>query len=273
MKKTLNIFRSGIIYFITIILVVILLFFIFYRSKKIENYYNMDVLDYQKIPVIVICWNNLSFIKNFVDQMNNYPNPIILLDNNSNFPPIFDYYKQIQKELPNKVKVMLLEENYGHEVYIKLKEKLPDLYILSDPDLQINPEMPQNFAEIMVNLSEKYNAYKVGAALDISDSEKFIQCDKYTHNKNIYDWESQFWEKSIPDDKYELYSADIDTTFCLVNTKYKEKNANIRIAGDFTVKHLPWYKDYIKNNTPKDELEHWKKNNKSSSILWTCLKL
>ena len=274
MKKLLNIFRSGIIHLIPIILVVILLFFIFYgNKKKIENYNNMDLVEYHKIPVIVICWNNLSFIKKFVEQMSKYPNPIILLDNNSNFPPIFDYYKKILEELPNKVQVILLEENYGHEVYIKLKERLPDLYILSDPDLQINPKMPQKFAEIMVNISEKYNSYKVGASLDISDSENFIHCDNYTKNKSIYEWESQFWKKLIPDDNYKLYDADIDTTFCLVNTKYKEKNVSIRIAGDFTMKHLPWYKDYIKNNTPKDELEHWKKNNKSSSILWTCLKL
>ena len=69
----------------------------------------------------MICWNNLSFIQNFVEQLKKYPNPIILLDNNSNYLPIFDYYKQIQKEIPNKVKVVLLQKNYGHEVYKILK--------------------------------------------------------------------------------------------------------------------------------------------------------
>ena len=227
-----------------------------------------------KVPIIIICWNNLSFIKNFIKQMINYPNPIILLDNNSTYLPIFDYYKQIQDDFPNKVKVILLEHNYGHMVYNILEDKLPNLYILSDPDLQLNPEMPQNFAEIMINLSDKYNVYKIGAALDISDSEYFIDCDNYTHGKNIYNWEYQFWTNLIPNDNYELYNAEIDTTFCLINTKYKNNNnSNIRIAGNFTAKHLPWYKNYIKDNTPKDEIEHWKQNNKSSSILWSCLQL
>lgn len=37
-----------------------------------------------------------------------------------------------------------------------------------------------------------------------------------------------------------MYYSDIDTTFCLFNKKYKD-GSHIRIAGDFTMKHLPWY--------------------------------
>lgn len=266
-------------YLIIILLLLLILLFFFhiniqFKHHNLENLENnTNIVDYQNIPVVVICWNNLSFIKNFVEQFKNYPNPLLLLDNNSNYPPIFDYYEQIQKENPDKVKVMLLEKNYGHEVYKTLHDQLPDIYILSDPDLQINPYMPQNFAEILGQLSEKYHSYKVGAALDISDHDKFIQCDNYTKNQSIYEWESQFWKRIVPNDTYELYNADVDTTFCLVNRNYEDNGNNLRIAGDFTMKHLPWYKDYIKDNTPNDELEHWKSHNKSSSILWTCLKL
>jgi hypothetical protein len=260
-------------FLIIILLVLLFLLFVFHihqarKTLNLENFGNQD--NYRDIPVILICWNNLSFVKNFVEQLKKYPNPIILLDNNSNYSPMFDYYKQIESD---KIKVILLKQNYGHEVYKKLKADLPDIYFLSDPDLQLNPRMPQNFAEIFVKLSEKHGSYKVGAALDISDADKFIHCDNYTENKSILEWESQFWEKPVPDPEYELYDADVDTTFCLVNTKYEESNAVLRVAGNFTVKHLPWYTDYIKKNTPKDELEHWKKHNKSSSILWTCLKL
>jgi hypothetical protein len=260
-------------FLIIILLVLLFLLFVFHihqanKTLNLEKFGNQD--NYRDIPVILICWNNLSFVKNFVEQLKKYPNPIILLDNNSNYSPMFDYYKQIESD---KIKVILLKQNYGHEVYKKLKADLPDIYFLSDPDLQLNPRMPQNFAEIFVKLSEKHGSYKVGAALDISDADKFIPCDNYTENKSILEWESQFWEKPVPDPEYELYDADVDTTFCLVNTKYEENNAVLRVAGNFTVKHLPWYTDYIKKNTPKDELEHWKKHNKSSSILWTCLKL
>jgi hypothetical protein len=68
-------------------------------------------------------------------------------------------------------------------------------------------------------------------------------------NQTIREWETQFWKKKIDASgdaataAYELYDADIDTTFCLMNKTnimmgYDNK---IRVAGDFTAKHIPWY--------------------------------
>lgn len=238
---------------------------------NLENLENFELLNPYDIPVVVICWNNLTFIKNFVNQLKKYKNPIILLDNNSTYTPLLEYYNEINKELKDRITIILLDQNYGHTIYLKLKHILP-IYILSDPDLELNINMPDNFAEIFLNLSYKYKSYKVGSALNIEDHNNFINCPNYTNNLSIYEWESQFWINPIQDDdNYQLYKADIDTTFCLINNNFKENN--IRVAGNFTVKHLPWYKDYIKNNFVKSEIEHWKKNNISSSILFTCLEL
>jgi hypothetical protein len=41
----------------------------------------------------------------------------------------------------------------------------------------------------------------------------------------------------------------------------------IRIAGNFTAKHLPWYNNYLRDHLSEDEINHWKKNNNSSSII------
>jgi hypothetical protein len=143
------------------------------------------------------------------------------------------------------------------------------MYFLSDPDLQLNPKLPDNFTEILYSISMHFNAYKVGFALDISNNDKFYQNKDLSNTLSIYECEKQFWKNRIIDEKYkdyELYDANIDTTFCLVNMN-RFKKQRIRIAGDFTAKHLPWYVDYIKNNFSEDELNHWKTNNKSSSIL------
>lgn len=223
------------------------------------------------IPVVVICWNNMTFIKGFVNQLKKYKNPILLLDNKSTYEPLLNYYKEIKDELKDKITIRLLEENYGSEVYTKLKQELPDIYLLSDPDLELNPNMPHNFAEILLEISNKYKAYKVGAAIKIEDNNTFIQCEEYFKGQSIQDWESQFWKNKIEDSTYELYDAEVDTTFCLVNNAYSNSK-QIRIAGDFTVKHLPWYKDYIKNTVPQEELDFWKQNNKSSTIV-KCLQL
>jgi hypothetical protein len=228
----------------------------------------------KKIPIVVICWNNYYFVKNFIDQIKKFDNPIILLDNKSSFQPLLDYYKEIKDELNEKIEIRLLDENYGHTVYQKLKSTLPDIYILSDPDLELNKNMPSNFDEIFLNISNKYGCYKVGSALNIDHTEDLIECENYTKNQNIRTYESQFWSKPIIDESNELYYADIDTTFCLINNHFLENlEKRIRVAGNFTAKHLPWYKDYITKNISQDELNHWKTNNKSSSILFDCLKL
>lgn len=217
------------------------------------------------IKIVIIAWNNLTFVKNFVNQLRYLPNPILILDNKSTYEPIFEYYKTIKKELGEKIEIRLLNKNHGHTVYLKLSHKLPKIYILSDPDLELSKTMQKDFAQRLLNLSTRYEVNKVGLALDISDDHKFIK-DYY---KKIHSYEDLYWKKKIKHKKYELYRAPVDTTFCLVNNNYKHNPSNnIRIAGkNFTVKHLPWYENYIINNIPEPELLHWFKNNISSSIL------
>ena len=210
------------------------------------------------IKIVIIAWNNLTFVKNFVDQLRYLPNPILILDNKSTYEPIFEYYKTIKKELDEKIEIKLLNKNYGHKVYLKLSHKLPKIYILSDPDLELSKTMQKDFAQRLLNLSIRYKVNKVGLALDISDDHKFI---KDYYNK-IHSYEDKYWKKRIKHAKYELYRAPVDTTFCLVNNNYKyNPSNNIRIAGEnFTIKHLPWYENYIIDNIPEPELLHWFKN-------------
>ena len=225
----------------------------------------------EQIPIVVVAYNNLFFVRNFIDQLKKYDNPIILFDNNSTYEPLLEYYKDIKAELGSKIDIRLMDKNYGHAVFYLYEDTLPNVYILSDPDLQLNPRMPENFSEILFDLSKKYQASKISLALDISEKDKFVECKKYESKKTIYDWEKQFWENPIADLQYELYESPIDgaTTFFLKNKNIPEKR-QIRIAGVFTAKHLPWYKGFLKNRILKEELENWKDANNSSSILRGC---
>jgi hypothetical protein len=123
---------------------------------------------------------------------------------------------------------------------------MPDEFILTDADLQFNPNLPKNFVEILSDLSNKYNCSKIGFALDLSDYDKMYQSSyvclvENYKNLTIYEWEVRFWENRLPDDMYELYKADIDTTFSLINKKNAQNAKSLRIAGDFVAKHIPWY--------------------------------
>ena len=117
---------------------------------------------------------------------------------------------------------------------------MPDEFILTDADLQFNEKLPKNFIEIFSELSNKYKCSKIGFALDISDFDKMLK-GSYFSGLTIYDWEKHFWNTKQDDENYDLYIAEIDTTFSLINKKYEQNVFSIRIAGDFLAKHIPWY--------------------------------
>ena len=228
--------------------------------------------NYPIIPFVMIAYNNLTFVRNYVNQLRRFPHRIIIFDNASSYPAMHTYYDELEKELGSKLTIHRFNENGGHNVYQSKLDLLPTHFILSDPDLQLHPDMPLNVDEIFLQLSKQYKVHKVGAALDLSDKEEFIECPNYGNRQTIADFESQYWNHRLSSEPYEIYSGSVDTTFCLVNTEI-HPGSGIRVAGNFTAKHLPWYKDYIKNNVPQEEIDHWTRNNKSSSILTTCLKL
>jgi hypothetical protein len=215
------------------------------------------------LPIVVIAWNNLFFVKRFIAQLLRLPNPIIILDNNSEYTPLLDYYGSIKQEIGDRIDIRRLDQNYGHKVYQILGHTLPDVYILSDPDLQLNQDMPINVGEQLLRISNRYRSGRIGLALDISDHAKFIDG---SYGRLVYSIESGYYRTALPDPEYQLYRAPTDTTFCLINRMYNESIV-IRVGGVFTAKHLPWYNNYLKENIPKDELAVWIKNNKSSSIL------
>jgi hypothetical protein len=203
---------------------------------------------YKYIPIIVICYNNYKYVKNTLEQIKKinlaYYKNIIIMDNCSTCINTINFLKDsgvdvIYRKANTSPQVSM---QYNRDVY----DMLPDKFILTDPDLEFNIGLPNNFVEILSNLSDKYNSYKIGFALDISDFDKMYP-GKYFLGYNIYDWENNFWQNRIKDIEYELYTADIDTTFALINKK-NIHNINIRVAGNFLAKHLPWYIDNKINN-------------------------
>lgn len=223
-----------------------------------ENYNYIEKVD---IPIYIIAYNNLYYVKNMVKQLEKYTKNINIIDNKSTYPKLLKYYEE-----EYKYNLIKMPKNYGYLVYMnELYKELPEKFIITDPDLQLNPKLPMNFISELDRLSEKYKVWKVGFALDISDHEKMFPEKDYVGNKSIYEWESQFWKNKKEEN---IYIAPIDSTFCLCNKKYYKNNVynpSIRIAGDYIVKHLPWYIDTWKNY-PKDELDYYIKNNNSSTI-------
>ena len=192
----------------------------------------------QNVTSVIIGYNQYTYIKNMVSQLEKYTKDIVIIDNNSTYQPLIDYYN-------NEFKYSLLKQkmNYGYTVYQSrwVKDITGNVYILTDPDLQFNKNLPREFIRELINLSNYFRADRVGFALFIDSDD--IREDITHVGFTIKEWENQFWQHRLPyplNSNLELYSAPIDTTFCLINRKHQGNNC-IRVAGDYTCIHIPWH--------------------------------
>jgi FkbM family methyltransferase len=212
-----------------------------------------------QLTAIVMAYNQVTYVKDMVDQLAKYTTDIIVVDNASTFPPLLSYYDR-----DFKYTLLRQKTNKGHGVHTdEFVEKLTgDLYLLTDPDLKFNPNLPDNFIQTLVEVSNYFGAYKTGFALCIDAEDLRTDIEFLTGQKT-------FWRERLDyplNRDLEIYRAGIDTTFCLVNRKRRVSSNpcnDIRIAKDFTCIHRPWHTDYRDAFMP-DEIEYYLKNNIST---------
>lgn len=231
----------------------IMIWHYFYAEKK--------VLNYKEIPIIINNYNRFTMLKNLMDclEKRGYNN-IFIIDNNSTYPPLLEYYKTI------KHKVFLLDKNLGHlsftksGIYKKFKNKF---FVYTDSDIFLPDDCPddilRHFYEILVNTP--YTG-RVGCALHIDDLP-----DHFMNKEKVIFCESRFWKNKIRDNEY---LADIDTTFALYRPNIKVGvsgvGKSIRVAGKYAARHCPWY---IDSNNLDDEEQYYISHARQDSSFWT----
>ncbi len=230
--------------------------FIYKRVKKDVTENEFDKND---IPIFIISFNNLTYLKNIIKNLERYKlSNIHIIDNKSDYPPLLDYLKTLPYE------VHMLDKNWGHRVlwnsHLFDDYVFNQMYVVTDPDLEFNPKLPDNFLYHMYKLLVQFpNITKVGFGIRIDDLPRSELNDK------VLSWEKKFWEEIQPDDNYELYRANVDTTFALYRPgKIRRYNffTGLRIAGDFCARHLPWYGDC-------EESSYYRKTASENSASWT----
>lgn len=203
-------------------------------------------MNISEIPIVIICYNNYKYVDMMVKQieMKSREQKIIIINNNSRCT----YTKQYLVNQILNHQVIHLNENKGHTAWRspEIYDTLPNQFIITDPDIQFNTNLPDDYINQMITLSTIYKSGVIGFALDISDKDKMFTYKftdfGYSGITTIWESQEQYWKNRIPDNEYELYSAPIDTTFALYTKSYNNSN-HIRIAGNFTSKHIPWYID------------------------------
>lgn len=222
--------------------------------------------NYQQIPIIIINYNQLFYLKKLVSALldRGYRN-IVIIDNNSDYQPVQEYYKTLDSKF---ITLELQKDNLGHMVFFKKKKLLQKYakkgyYILTDADIVPNENLPKDFALHLINVMERhhFNVTKVGFALRIDDLPSF-----YPLKQKVLQWEAKYWQKPLAP---ELFKADIDTTFALYKPFYRKRlyensfMKGIRVAGDFTAQHGGWYIN--PDDMSQEQLHYFNTTNSSSS--------
>lgn len=187
-------------------------------------------------------------------------NNISILDNNSTYPPLLEFYKKTD------CKVHRFKKNYGSKSFWKSGlwlKYMTTYFVYTDPDVLPLDECPEDFISYFYSLLQKHkNVHKVGFSLKINDLP-----DNFLNKQKVIEWEKKFYQTGIDKNNY---LAPIDTTFALYRPFSKSGKRDgstpiIRTGFPYQARHLPWYID-SKN---LDEEEKYYLNSITTPTHWT----
>lgn len=192
----------------------------------------------KSIPIIINNYNRLECLTKLIASLEarGYRN-IYIIDNNSTYPPLLEYYKNCEYT------IFRLQQNVGYmaiwqtDIYDRFKKSY---YVYTDSDVLLDPQCPEDFMEHFISILEKYKfAQKVGFGIRIDDLP-----DYYKNKESVIAHESKFWMHPVEDS---LYSASIDTTFALYRPfcggPANDFQKTFRTGFPYVIRHLPWYVD------------------------------
>lgn len=231
-----------------------------FRIKaKVRRLMKPRIRESKKIPIVINNFNRLTYLKQQIERLEalGYTN-IYIIDNQSTFPPLLKYYDQLPYT------IFRLNKNVGHlslwkTIIFKWFEH--DYYVYTDPDILPVDDCPGDFMEYFKSILNTYPEYcKVGFALAIDDLP-----DHFGDKQKVKDWEGMYWQMKMEADT-EVYIAKIDTTFALYRPGAKGGwwIPALRVAGQYTARHLPWYRD----TSAIDEEEQYFIDHASGSSSW-----
>ncbi|WDF59114.1 glycosyltransferase family 2 protein [Flavobacterium sp. KACC 22758] len=211
-------------------------FFRTIRRLTLSFIYPSKISDVKQIPIIINNRNRFEYLLQLINSLENRGyNNIFIIDNDSTYPPLIDYYKTC------KYKVFMLGKNVGHlamwetDIY---KNFIKDYYVYTDSDVVPIEECPVDFLELFwKTLKQKPYVQKVGFSLKIDDLP-----NSFKNKEEVINWEKQFYEIKVNDNFFE---ALIDTTFALYRPFMKAGKGGLmyRSAFPYQAHHKPWYVD------------------------------
>jgi hypothetical protein len=206
------------------------------RRTILSFVYPSKITNSKQIPIIINNKNRFEYLLQLINSLESrgYTN-IYIIDNDSTYPPLLDYYKTCKYE------IFMLGKNVGHLAMWKTdvyKRFIRDYYVYTDSDVVPVEECPEDFMNFFwETLKQKPAVQKIGFSLKIDDLP-----DNFKNKKEVIDWEKQFYQNKVKD---HFYEALIDTTFALYRPFMKAGKGGLmyRAALPYEARHMPWYVD------------------------------
>lgn len=232
------------------------------RSKVIEKTERITEIvrwfdsDQQFLPVFINNRDRLTSTRKLVTWLEQVPYvKIVILDNDSTYPPLLEWYSSI------KHRILFLEENLGqcslwvHNKFTENNLQIQfqfqgDWYVYSDSDIVPREECPLDALDYLKQVMIRHpSVYKVGLGLEIGDLP-----DCFALKRKIQHIEGQYWASQVEPG---VFSAGVDTTFALYHKQRGSRSCAdlppphqghqlypaLRTDYPYVARHLPWYVD------------------------------
>lgn len=203
-----------------------------------------------KTTIFINNRNRVSTLKSLINWLENKNLNIVVLDNDSSYPPLIEYYKSLNHE------VIMLKKNFGNQALYKWGGHLNyagQYFIYTDSDLVPKEDCPSDLVNYLIYSKQKHpSVNKIGVSLEIKDIPDF-----YTFKKDVLNWESKYWANELGD----FYVADVDTTFAVYDKSSAAGSTHLitnclRTKRPYVMRHIPWYLDF--NNLDEEEINYIK---------------
>ena len=205
-----------------------------------------------EIPVLVVSYNNGVYVRNMVAQLRRFGLTPLVIDNRSTDAISLSILRELQAS--GDARVVFSAKNCGHRVGFidPIYPLLPEVFAYTDPDLQLNPDLPGDFLRSLADLTTAFQVYKAGFALEFPEGEATVDQKitvssrrpiAYVGISTVREFESQFWRLRLEHEGAPVFAARIDTTFAVYRKSNYRGDATdaVRVSGTFGAVHLPWF--------------------------------
>jgi len=229
-------------------------------------------------PIYIVNRDRLGPTKDLIDSLlnRNYWN-ITVIDNDSTFIPLFDFYEQYNKEInlvvappgvPKTNDVLRQMVDRKIEPYHTICNT--QWFVFSDSDVVPVEEVPQNFIEDFFEFAQITGGSKIGPMYKTDDIP-----DHYPLKSTVVPYESGLVSHPVPYKEangIKLYCSPIDTTFALhrpgTRCDWRAGGIALRAREPYVFRHMPWY--YDPENLPDDENHYMKNFNPKFAFGWSA---